>query len=228
MAASVFATIYNSLSLGNILLLFSSVANVALPDGAVRVQEHAAWSALYVSPCFRECVFLDSKTEKLTDAFKSLKENYGRIFSMKLGSYKFVMASTPEAVYEMLVKKSADFAGRPQNVCFLYPKSIGGKDIILGDYGPEWKFQRRLFTSALRQYLSNIPLIERRVSTQAEKLVQFMQEQDGKPFDPAECLMRGVANVICGITFGEGCDTTNPDLDRLLKLNKKNHSECRC
>ena len=35
----------------------ASVANVALPDGAVRVQEHAAWSALYVSPCFRECVF---------------------------------------------------------------------------------------------------------------------------------------------------------------------------
>ncbi|KAJ7331591.1 hypothetical protein OS493_019176 [Desmophyllum pertusum] len=33
--------------------------------------------------------------------------------------------------------------------------------------------------------------------------------------------MRGVANVICGITFGEGRDTTNPDLDRLLKLNMK-------
>ena len=48
-----------------------------------------------------------------------------------------------------------------------------------------------------------------------------MEEQDGKPFDPADCLMRGVANVICGITFGEGRDTTNPDLDRLLKLNMK-------
>ena len=42
----------------------------------------------------------------------SLKENYGRVFSLKLGSYKCVMASTPEAVQEMLVKKSADYAGR--------------------------------------------------------------------------------------------------------------------
>ena len=33
---------------------------------------------------------------------------------MKFGSYKFVMASTPEAVREMLVKKSVEFAGRPQ------------------------------------------------------------------------------------------------------------------
>ncbi|KAJ7331596.1 hypothetical protein OS493_019181 [Desmophyllum pertusum] len=39
-------------------------------------------------------------------------------------------------------------------------------------------------------------------------------------FDPADCLMRSVADVICGITFGEGSDTaTNPDLGRLLELN---------
>ena len=97
----------------------------------------------------------------------------------------------------------------------------GGKDIALGNYGPAWKLHRKLFTTALRQYLSDIPLIESRVSTQAEKLVQFMEEQHGKPFDPADCLMRGVADVICGITFGEGYDTTNPHLDRLLQINAK-------
>ena len=101
--------------------------------------------------------------------------------------------------------------------CFFW--IIGGKDIILGNYGPAWKFYRKLFTTALRQYLSDVPLIERRVSTQAERLVQFMQGQNEKPFDPADCLMRAVANVICGITFKDGSDTTNPDLDRLLKLN---------
>ncbi|KAL9969845.1 hypothetical protein ACROYT_G022113 [Oculina patagonica] len=128
------------------------------------------------------------------------------------------MASTPEAVNEMLVKKSADYAGRPQTYVF-YTESLGGKDIILGNYGPEWKFQRKLFTTALRKYLSDIPLIENRVSVQAEKLVNLMEDQDGTPFDPADSLMRSVANVICGITFGVGEDTTNPDLDKLLKLN---------
>ncbi len=89
----------------------------------------------------------------------------------------------------------------------------------MGNYGPAWKFHRKLFTAALRQYLSDIPLIERRVSTQAEKLVQFMEEQDEKPFDPADCLQRAVADFICGITFGEGYDTTVADLHKLLKLN---------
>ena len=51
-------------------------------------------------------------------------------------------------------------------------------------------------------------------------MVQFMDEQGGKPFDPADCMIRGVADVICGITFKDGSDTSNPDLNRLLELNK--------
>ena len=43
---------------------------------------------------------------------------------MKLGNYKFVMASTPEAVNEMLVKKSADYAGRSQTYAF-YTQTLG-------------------------------------------------------------------------------------------------------
>lgn len=50
----------------------------------------------------------------LSILFNSLKIKYGGVFSMKFGSYKFVMASTPEAVREMLLKKSVEFAGRPQ------------------------------------------------------------------------------------------------------------------
>ena len=63
------------------------------------------------------------------------------------------------------------------------------------------------------------PLIENRVSTQAEKLVQFIEEQDGKPFDPGDCLMRSFADVICGITLKDGSGTMNPDLHKLMKLN---------
>ena len=49
-------------------------------------------------------------------------------------------------------------------------------------------------------------------------MVKFMEEQDGKPFDPADCLTRGVADVICGITFKDGSDTSNTDVNRLLGI----------
>ena len=46
-----------------------------------------------------------------------------------------------------------------------------------------------------------------------------MEEQDGKPFDPADYLIRAVADVISGIIFRDGSNTANPELNRLLKLN---------
>ena len=49
--------------------------------------------------------------------------------------------------------------------------------------------------------------------------MRFIEQQHQKPFDPADCLQRAVANVICCVAFGEGYDTTNPDLNKLLKLN---------
>lgn len=90
---------------------------------------------------------------------------------------------------------------------------------MFGNYGPAWRYHRKLFSTALRQYLSDIPLIEKRITTQAEKLVQFIEKQHEKPFDPSDCLQRNVADVIFGITFGEGYDSTNPYLNRLLQLN---------
>lgn len=58
----------------------------------------------------------------------SLEEIYGRVFSLKLGSHKCVIASTPEAVNEMLVKKSADFAGRPKT--YSIEKGTLGRGIL--------------------------------------------------------------------------------------------------
>lgn len=57
--------------------------------------------------------------------FVSLRKKYGRVFSLKIGSYKVVMASTPEAIREMLATKSTDYAGR-QQAYSLHEGSLGG------------------------------------------------------------------------------------------------------
>ena len=43
----------------------------------------------------------------------SLREKYGKLYSMKVGSFKTVVAGDAASVKEVLVKKSADYAGRP-------------------------------------------------------------------------------------------------------------------
>jgi len=49
---------------------------------------------------------------------------------VKLGSCKLVLASTPESVKEMLVKKSADYAGRPQTYVF-NKQTLGMSGVLL-------------------------------------------------------------------------------------------------
>ena len=97
----------------------------------------------------------------------------------------------------------------------------GGKDIAIGNYGPAWRLHRKLFMTALRQYLSNVQLIESRVLKETDKLLCYFEEQKGNAFDPADILAQSVANVICGIAFGEGYDTSNADMKELLYLNQK-------
>ena len=42
-----------------------------------------------------------------------MRKKYGAVYSMKVGSFKLVVAEDSDSVKEVLVKKSADFAGRP-------------------------------------------------------------------------------------------------------------------
>ena len=42
-----------------------------------------------------------------------MKKKYGPVYSLKVGSFKLVVAEDAESVKEVLVKKSADYAGRP-------------------------------------------------------------------------------------------------------------------
>ena len=51
--------------------------------------------------------------------FKSLRKKYGTLYSLKLGAYKFVVAEDADSVKEVLVKKSADYAGRPPFYSFV-------------------------------------------------------------------------------------------------------------
>ena len=89
----------------------------------------------------------------------------------------------------------------------------------MGKYGPSWKFHRKLFIAAIRQYLSDQQLVEERISEQTRRLLQYFEDQKGKDFDPAPILMESVANVIGLITFGKYFDSSHPDFEELLQLN---------
>ena len=44
---------------------------------------------------------------------QSLRKKYGKLYSLKIGSFKTIIAEDAASVKEVLVNKSADYAGRP-------------------------------------------------------------------------------------------------------------------
>ena len=64
-------------------------------------------------------------------------------------------------------------------------------------------------------------LTGKRVSEQARKLLDFFEDQKKNAFDPTDILAQSIANIICGTCFGEGFDTSHPDMKELLDLNQQ-------
>ncbi|EDO43314.1 predicted protein [Nematostella vectensis] len=157
----------------------------------------------------------DYREEDVRNMTKSLYKNYGRVFALQAGSFKTVFAASPKAVKEVLVTRSGDYAGRPPFYSFL-EGTLGGKDLIVSNDGPAWKLHRKLFTSALRRYLSDTPLLESRIADQTTKLLKYFKDRQHLPFDPSDQLRSCVADVICGITFGDMFNSSHPEFDRFL------------
>ncbi|PFX25240.1 Steroid 17-alpha-hydroxylase/17,20 lyase [Stylophora pistillata] len=147
-----------------------------------------------------------------------LRKKYGKVFSVKIGSFKVVIAGDTASVKELLVRKSADYAGRPPLYSFLR-STFDGKDIAVGNYSPAWKFHRKIFVAAIRRYLSDKQVVEKTIAEQATKLTQYFEDQNLKDFDPANMLMESIANVSCRILFGKRFDSSHSDFKELLKLN---------
>ena len=87
----------------------------------------------------------------------------------------------------------------------------------MGDYGPAWRLHRKLFFTTLRQFLKDVTLCENKIVNQVQRVLHFMEEQNGAAFDPNDIFITGVVNIITKITFGEDYDIEQRRISDLLK-----------
>ena len=79
-----------------------------------------------------------------------LEKQYGKVFRLYLGSQLVVVVGGGDAIQEVLVTRSSNFAGRPSiHSSEVYSK---GRAIGFADYSSEWRLHRKLALSALKLY----------------------------------------------------------------------------
>ena len=147
-------------------------------------------------------------------ALMELEKQYGKVFRLYLGSKLVVVASGASAIKEVLVTKSADFAGRPS----LYTSEIfsEGKAIGFVDYSSEWRLHRKVAASAIKTYNK---VKEFGIHDEFDLLLKRVRSRNGQPHDITKEIRLAVMNVICSLVFGSRYELDDPEFTKFIEIN---------
>uniref|UniRef100_A0A8C4RG48 Cytochrome P450 n=1 Tax=Erpetoichthys calabaricus TaxID=27687 RepID=A0A8C4RG48_ERPCA len=150
---------------------------------------------------------------------KKLKDTYGPVMTVHLGSMRAVVLVGFEAVHEALVQQADVFAGR--GVSPLTMKLTGDFGLIQSN-GERWKQIRRFSLSTMRDFGMGKRSIEEWIQEEAKHLTEEFRKTKGSPCDPTIFLSRAVSNVICSIVFGQRFDYQDKKFINLVSLVNEN------
>ena len=147
----------------------------------------------------------------------AMEKQYGHVFRLYLGSQLVVVVSGANAVKEVLITKSAEFAGRPNFYTgeLLYSQ---GEAIGLADYSPQWRLHRKISVSALRIYINEVLKKGTVINDEFDLLVKRVQSRNGQPHDITIEIRLAVMNVICALAFGSRYELDDPEFSRFLEM----------
>ncbi|XP_062572160.1 cytochrome P450 1A2-like [Saccostrea cucullata] len=80
-----------------------------------------------------------------------LSKKYGPVVRISFGPKMWIVLNNIDVTLEAMVKKKADFAGRPK-INSIEVFTEGGKDIAFTTYSPTWKLHRKIAGKALRYF----------------------------------------------------------------------------
>ncbi|KAJ7319208.1 hypothetical protein OS493_036371 [Desmophyllum pertusum] len=147
----------------------------------------------------------------------ALEKQYGKVFRLYLGSQLVIVVSGGNALKEVLVTKSAEFAGRPS----LYTLEIylqNGDGIAFADYSPKWRLHRKIVVSALKMYSTGKLKQESIINDEFDLLLKRVASRNGQPHDITKEIRLAVMNVICTLVFGSRYELDDPEFTKVIEI----------
>ena len=129
-------------------------------------------------------------------------KKYGLVYRLNFQGNPCVIVCDFDAICEMLVTNSSDFAGRP----LLYLANVmteGQSGIIRTDYGPEVQGRRKLVYMYLKQYGVGMKKLEEITMDATTDMLQCLAKSNGKPVNINETLFNCVSDISAIMLLGE-------------------------
>ena len=146
-----------------------------------------------------------------------LGKQYGKVFRLYLGSQLVVVASGSNAIKEVLVTKSVEFAGRPS----LFSSEVYSKGKAIGfvDYSSEWRLHRKVVISAIKTYTTAKLKRGTVINIEFDLLLKRVRSRNGKPHDITKDIRLAVMNVVCALVFGKRYELDDPEFTKFIEIN---------
>ncbi|XP_066301251.1 cytochrome P450 2J4-like [Branchiostoma lanceolatum] len=160
---------------------------------------------------------LPSLTKQVHLKFTEWRQQYGDVYTVRMGSDDVVIVNGWDAAREALVKQADEFADRPRS--FVFDRiSHGGKGVIFGHYNSAWKANRKFLTTTLRDFGLGKQSMELRIQEEANELCNWLASYNGRPIDTQHLLSNAASNIICSVVFGSRFPYDHEDFQQMLAL----------
>uniref|UniRef100_A0A3Q1K5Y3 Uncharacterized protein n=1 Tax=Anabas testudineus TaxID=64144 RepID=A0A3Q1K5Y3_ANATE len=148
--------------------------------------------------------------------FNKLADVYGNVFSIRLGSDKWVFVCGYKMVKEAIMTQAENFVDRPQNPIaerLYFGKSAG----LFMSNGETWKRQRRFALSTLRTFGLGRSILEQSICEEIRYLQEEIKKEKGKPFTTTGLFNNAASNIICQLVMGKRFDYNDHHFQIMLK-----------
>lgn len=131
-----------------------------------------------------------------------LAEQYGRVFSMKLGSREVVILNDIDTVKEALLRNGSDFSSRPPLHSFI-SSSRGDRTVAWPVFGPKYFKNKRATELAMRAILDNDKHFSKIVLRETHVLIKSFLNSEESRFDPTHLIKLMVCSLQFCLFFGD-------------------------
>ncbi|XP_069129054.1 cytochrome P450 2B4-like [Argopecten irradians] len=164
---------------------------------------------------------LDIASSDQLEVYRKLRDKYGDLVTLHVGSFTMVVVSGYDTLRELFVKRGDVTSDRPD--LFVFKEVTKGEGIVSRS-GPEWKLHRAFAIGGLRDFGFGKKSLEGKIMEEVEVFLNLLDKQQGQPINPEYCLQACVANIICAISFGKRFEHGEPVFVELVNLIQENLS----
>ncbi|CAD7686656.1 unnamed protein product [Nyctereutes procyonoides] len=157
----------------------------------------------------------------LPTSLSRLAEQYGPVYSLRLGPHPVVVLHGYQALKEALCGQAVNFGGRGKFP--IMDNALRGYGIVFS-HGERWKQMRRFTLMTLRNFGMGKRSIEDRIQEEAQHLMQAFSHTQAQPVDPTFIFACAPCNMIFSILFNERFDYQDKELQQLIMLLNENIS----